>query len=127
MLKGSEKGYVLFVNLIFIALISLFIPLLIQQQQLNFRILNSRVEVLKLKSAVESAVQYQLYNLKEKNMLLDQDLKLNNGVKVEILGREELDFYLLRAEILTDIAYISELKVAKNNYEILAKKTFRRY
>lgn len=126
MSEKYEKGYILFINLILISLIGLFIPLLIQQQQLNFRILNSRTEFLKLKTAAESAVEYQLFNLREKNKLMDEEFILNKEIKINILGKEEIDFYLLKAEILADISYISEMKVDKVNYSILTKKTFRR-
>lgn len=126
MSEKYEKGYILFINLILISLIGLFIPLLIQQQQLNFRILNSRTELLKLKTAAESAVEYQLFNLREKNKLMDEEFILNKEIKINILGKEEIDFYLLKAEILADISYISEMKVDKVNHSILTKKTFRR-
>lgn len=125
MFKNQEKGYILFINLILISLIGLFIPLLIQQQQLNFKILKSRIQVLKLKTAAESAVEYQLFNLKEKNRLFDQVFIFNQNLKIKIIGKEEADFYLLRAEILDDIPYISELKVDKSSFSVLAKKTFR--
>lgn len=125
MIRNQEKGYILFINLILITLIGLFIPLLIQQQQLNFKILKSRIQVLNLKTAAESAVEYQLFNLKEKNKLFDEVFILNQNLKIKIKGKEEADFYLLRAEILDEIPYISELKVDKLSFKRLTKKTFR--
>lgn len=125
MFKNQEKGYILFINLILISLIGLFIPLLIQQQQLNFKILKSRIQVLKLKTAAESAAAYLLFNLKEKNRLLDEVFIFNQNLKIKITGKEKNGYYLLRAEILEEIPYISELKVDKSSLTVLTKKTFR--
>ena len=62
---NNQSGYILFINLILITLIALFIPLLLQQQRLNFRILNNRISDTQNKMVVESALQYQLYYFKK--------------------------------------------------------------
>lgn len=63
---NNQAGYILLLNLLLITMISLFIPLLVQQQKLNFMILNNRKKSAQNREIVDSALQYQLYHFKEK-------------------------------------------------------------
>jgi len=90
----NQSGYVLFLNLILITLIALFIPLLIQEQKINYRILSSRIKAAQNKEAVESGLQYQLYVLKKDNLLCDEMIMINNKIKLRIKGEEDQDFFI---------------------------------
>lgn len=78
----NQAGYVLFLNLILITLIALFIPLVIQEQKINYRILSSRIKAAQNKEAVESGLQYQLYFLKNKSQLCNQKIYLDNEIEL---------------------------------------------
>lgn len=122
---NSNRGYVLFLNLILITLIGLFIPLLIQQQKINYRILNNRIAASQNKEAVESALQYQLYFLKEKNMLLDEKLYLSEKLEVKLKGKEDDNFIYLAASLNDQIPYFAEMKLEKEDLKIIEKKIYR--
>lgn len=121
----NNSGYVLFLNLILITLIGLFIPLLIQQQIINYRILNNRITAAQNKEAVESALQYQLYFLKKENLLLDEKLYLSEKIEVKLKGKEDDNFIYLAASLNDQIPYIAEMKLEKENFKIIKKKIYR--
>ena len=118
MKPNNNSGYVLFLNLILITLIGLFIPLLIQQQKINFKILNNRTAAAQNKEAVESGLQYQLYFLKKENRLLDQKLNLNEKIIITIKGEEDDNFIYLTAGLDDDISYRAEMKLEKKSLKI---------
>lgn len=122
---NKQDGYILFINLILIILIGLFIPLLIQQQHLNFKILNNRIKAAQNIEAVESGLQYQLYYLKKENQLLDEQLVFSGNLKVLLRGREDDKFIYLKASLVDGITYLSEMKIEKNSLKIIHKKTYR--
>lgn len=124
MFKKNEKAYILFINLILITLLGLIVPLLIQQQLINFKIINNRILVLKNKTAVESALEYQLYLLKEDQILLNETFKFNQA-EIIINGKEEENHYYLKAKIKNEIPYNSEMIVEKDNFNIKKKITYR--
>jgi len=121
----NNGGYVLFINLILIMLISLFIPLLIQQQKINYQILNNRITAAQNKEAVESGLQYQLYFLEEENLLLDQKLDLNQKLEVKLKGEEDDNFIYLSASLNDEIPYSAEMKLEKESLKIIEKKIYR--
>lgn len=125
MLKNNNSGYVLFINLILISLLGLFIPLIIQQQYINYRILSSRIKVLENKTAVESAVEYQRFLLKN-NKLADDEVFIYNKLRIKISGEEGERNYYLKAESRSDIPYICQMTVKKDNLKIINKKIYRR-
>lgn len=122
---NNNSGYILFINLILITLIGLFIPLLIQQQNFNFKILNNRIISAQNIEAVESGIQYQLYYLKKENLLLNEKINLNEQLQVFVRGKEEGEFIYLKASLVDQVTYLSELKIRKENLEIIYKKTYR--
>lgn len=121
----KNRGYVLFINLILITLIGLFIPLLIQQQKLNYRILNNRIAAAQNKEAVESALQYQLYFLKKENLLFDKYINFSEEIKVKIKGKEDDNFIYLSAESDSEISYNAEMTLEKENLKIVNKIIYR--
>lgn len=121
----KNSGYVLFVNLILITLIGLFIPLLIQQQKLNYKILNNRIAAAQNKEAVESALQYQLYFLKKENLLLDEYLNFSEEIKVKTEGKEDDDFIYLTAELDFGSSYNAEMTLEKDSLKIVNKIIYR--
>jgi hypothetical protein len=125
MKTDNNSGYVLFINLILITLIGLFIPLLIQQQKINYRILNNRITAAQNKEAVESGLQYQLYFLKEENLLLDQKLDLSQKIEVELKGEEDDNFIYLSASLNDKIPYSAEMKLEKDSLKIIEKIIYR--
>lgn len=122
---NNQSGYILFINLILITLIALFIPLLIQQQKLNFRILNNRITAAQNKEAVESALQYQLYFLKNEDLLLEDKIILNGKFELKVRGEEDDNYFYLRAELIGDPIYRSEMKVEKESLQVINKKIYR--
>jgi len=121
----KNSGYVLFINLILITLIGLFIPLLIQQQKLNYRILNNRITAAQNKEAVESALQYQLYFFKKEDLLLNKSINFSEEIKVKIKGKEDADFIYLSAELDSEISYNAEMTLEKENLKIVNKIIYR--
>lgn len=122
---NENSGYILFLNLILITLFALFIPVLIQQHKINYRILNNRIIAAQKKEAVEAGLEYQLYHLKKNNMLLEEIINLNEEIEISIRGEEDDSYFYLRAEVAAEPDYISELKIKKNNLEVVSKKIFR--
>ena len=121
----NQSGYVLFLNLILITLIALFIPLLIQEQKINYRILSSRIKAAQNKEAVESGLQYQLYVLKKDNLLCDEVIMINNKIKLRIKGEEDQDFFYFYTYLDDLIPYTAEMKIDKGDLKILDKKIYR--
>ncbi|MFP4199547.1 MAG: hypothetical protein ACOCQZ_01145 [Halanaerobium sp.] len=121
----NNRGSVLFINLILITLIALFIPLLIQQQKINYRILSNRITAAQNKEAVESALQYQLYFLKEEKLLLDQKLQFNSQIEINIYGKEDDKFIYLSAGLNNKTPYNAEMKLEKESLKIIEKKIYR--
>ena len=122
---SGNRGFVLFINLILITLIGLFIPLLIQQQKINYRILQNRITASQNIEAVEAGLQYQLYFFKEEELLLAENLQLNSQLKVELLGEEDDNFIYLTASLAGSIPYNAELKLEKESLKIIEKKIYR--
>jgi hypothetical protein len=108
-----------------ITLIALFIPLLIQEQRINYRILDNRIKAAQNKEAVESGLQYQLYILKKENLLCDEKIMLNNKIKLRIKGEEDLDFYYFYTYLDGLIPYTAEMQINKDDLKILDKKIYR--
>jgi len=121
----NQSGYVLFLNLILITLIALFIPLLIQEQKINYRILSSRIKAAQNKEAVESGLQYQLYVLKKDNLLCDEMIMINNKIKLRIKGEEDQDFFYFYTYLDDLIPYTAEMQINKDDLKILDKKIYR--
>ena len=121
----SNNGYILLLNLILITLIGLFIPLLIQQHQINFKITRNRAAASQYREAAAAGLEYQLYFLEEKSILLDQELNLKEDLKIKIKGEETANYYYLRAFAGKDNQYISEMKVDKIDLRIINKKLYR--
>jgi len=122
---NNQSGYILFINLILITLIALFIPLLLQQQRLNFRILNNRISDTQNKEVVESALQYQLYYFKKENLLLKDNIILNSEFEIAIQGEEDENYIYLKAELVDDPSYRSEMKIEKESLKVINKKRYR--
>jgi len=122
---NNDRGYILFLNLILIMLIGLFIPLLIQQQKINYQILNNRITAAQNKEAVASALQYQLYFLKKENLLLDEKLNLSGKIEVKLKGKEDDNFIYLSASLNDRISYKGEMKLEKKDLKIIKKKIYR--
>lgn len=121
----QDRGYVLFINLILITLIGLFIPLLIQQQKINYQILNNRITAAQNMEAVESGLQYQLYFLNKENLLLDETIKFNDKIELILKGREDDNFIYLSVSLDDDIAYDAEMKLEKESRKIIEKIIYR--
>lgn len=121
----NQDGYVLFLNVVLIILIALFIPLLIQQQKINYRILSSRVRASQNKEAVESGLQYQLYFLKNKSKLCDQKIYLNHEIELSLKGEEDSEFIYLYTYLDDLIPYKAEMRLRKEDLEIIDKKIYR--
>jgi hypothetical protein len=121
----QDRGYVLFINLILITLIGLFIPLLIQQQKINYQILNNRITAAQNMEAVESGLQYQLYFLNKENLLLDETIKFNDKIELILKGREDDNFIYLSVSLDDGIAYDAEMKLEKESRKIIEKIIYR--
>ncbi len=121
----QDRGYVLFINLILITLIGLFIPLLIQQQKINYQILNNRITAAQNMEAVESGLQYQLYFLNKENLLLDKTIKFNDKIELILKGREDDNFIYLSVSLDDGIAYDAEMKLEKESRKIIEKIIYR--
>lgn len=122
---NNQSGYILFLNLILITLIALFIPLLIQEQRINYRILNNRIRASQNKAAVESGLQYQLYILKNNNSLCDGKIILYNKTELRIEGKEGVLSYNLYSHLDELVPYTAEMKVNKSDFKIINKKIYR--
>jgi hypothetical protein len=122
---NNQSGYVLFLNLILITLIALFIPLLIQEQKVNYRILSNRIKATQNKEAVESGLQYQLYFLKNENLLCDKKIILNNKIELRIKGKEDNDFFYFYTYLDDLIPYTAEMRLKKDDLKIIDKKIYR--
>lgn len=122
---SNQSGYILFINLILITLIALFMPLLIQQQRLNFKILNNRKTAAQNKEAVESALQYQYYYLKNEDLLLKEKIMLDSNLEIAIMGKEDDEYFYLTAELVGNPIYRSEMKIEKEGLRVINKKTYR--
>lgn len=122
---NNQSGYILFLNLILITLISLFIPLLIQEQKINYRILNNRIKAAQNKEAVESGLQYQLYILKKDDLLCDEVISLDNEIQLRIKGEEDADCFYFYTYLDGVIPFTAEMRINKDNLEILNKKIYR--
>jgi len=122
---NSQSGYVLFLNIILISLIALFIPLLIQEQRINYRILDNRIKAAQNKEAVESGLQYQLYILKKENLLCDEIIMINNKIELRIKGEEDQDFFYFYTYLDDLIPYTAEMQINKDDLKILDKKIYR--
>ena len=122
---NSQSGYVLFLNIILISLIALFIPLLIQEQRINYRILENRIKASQNKEAVESGLQYQLYILKKENLLCDEIIMINNKIELRIKGEEDQDFFYFYTYLDDLIPYTAEMQINKDDLKILDKKIYR--
>ena len=121
----KNKGYILFINLILITLIGFFIPLLIQQQKLNYKILNNRITAAQKMEAVESGLQYQLYFLKQENLLLDERINFNKDIELILKGREDDKFIYLTVSLSDGTAYNAQMKLEKESRTIIKKKIYR--
>lgn len=121
----NNKGYVLFLNLILITLIGLFIPLLIQQQKINYKILRNRKIAAQNREAVESGLQYQLYFLKQNELLLDEELVFNEEIIIKIKGEEVGQFIYLTARLDDRSTYTAEMKLEKEELNIIEKINYR--
>lgn len=122
---NNQSGYILFLNLILITLISLFIPLLIQEQKINYRILNNRIKAAQNKEAVESGLQYQLYILKKDDLLCDEVISLDKEIQLRIKGEEDADCFYFYTYLDGVIPFTAEMRINKDNLEILNKKIYR--
>lgn len=122
---NNQAGYILLLNLFLITIISLFIPLLIQQQKLNFIILNNRKKSAQNREIVDSALNYQLHYFKNKKTLLDDVIILENKFKVFVLGKEVDDFVYFKARLNNNPVYESEMKIRKSDLKIIYKKIYR--
>ncbi len=121
----NQSGYVLFLNLILISLIALFIPLLIQEQKINYRILSSRIKAAQSKEAVASGLQYQLYIMKNDNLLCDETIIINNEIELRIKGEEDSDSFYFYTYLDDLIPYTAEMQLNKDDLKILDKKIYR--
>ncbi len=121
----QDRGYILFVNLILITLMGLFIPLLIQQQKINYQILNNRITAAQNMEAVESGLQYQLYFLNKENLLLDKTIKFNEKIELILKGKEDDNFIYLSVSLDDDISYDAEMKLEKESRKIIEKIIYR--
>ena len=121
----NNQGYVLFINLIMIMLLGLFIPLIIQQQQINYKILNNRISSAQNIEAVESGLQYQLYFLNKENLLLDKKFKFNEKIELKLKGKEDDNFIYLSVSLNDDNSYYAEMKLEKESKKIIEKKIYR--
>lgn len=121
----ENKGYILLLNLILITLLGLLIPLLIQQHQINFKITNNRATASQHQEAAAAGLEYQLYFLEKKSILIDQELSLKEDLKINLKGEETADYYYLRASVGKDNQYLSEMKIDKENLSIINKKIYR--
>lgn len=121
----KQAGYILFLNLIVICLIALFIPLLIQEQLINYKVLDSRIKTAQLKEAVESGLEYQLYFLKNDKLIKKEKIKLKSKLIVSVEGREDNNFYYLVSFLEKPYSYSAEMKVSKKDLKVIYKKIFR--
>ncbi|KXS50485.1 hypothetical protein [Halanaerobium congolense] len=121
----NQAGYVLFLNLILITLIALFIPLVIQEQKINYRILSSRIKAAQNKEAVESGLQYQLYFLKNKSQLCNQKIYLDNEIELRLRGEEDSNYIYFYTYLDDVIPYNAEMKLSKEDFKIIDKKIYR--
>ncbi|TDP27088.1 hypothetical protein C7954_10866 [Halanaerobium congolense] len=121
----NQAGYVLFLNLILITLIALFIPLVIQEQKINYRILSSRIKAAQNKEAVESGLQYQLYFLKNKSKLCNQKIYLDNEIELRLRGEEDSNYIYFYTYLDDVIPYNAEMKLSKEDFKIIDKKIYR--
>mgnify|MGYP006288361961 CR=1 FL=1 len=123
----NENGYILFINLVIITLLGLFIPLLIQQQQINFKITQGREKAVESREAAEAGLEYQLYLLEKENRLVDEEIYLKENLKIKVKGKEDDNFIYLHALVGKNNPYFSEIKISKESLKIINKIIFRSY
>ncbi|MFW5687035.1 MAG: hypothetical protein ACOCXL_02480 [Halanaerobium sp.] len=87
--------------------------------------MSNRITAAQNKEAVESALQYQLYFLKEEKLLLDQKLQFNSQIEINIYGKEDDKFIYLSAGLNNKTPYNAEMKLEKESLKIIEKKIYR--
>ncbi len=119
----KEDGFILFLNLMLISLIGLFIPLLIQQNQINYRITTQRALSSQQRAAAESGIEYLLFKLEDDPQLpINEEIALKKDLKIRVSVEEGDTSYRLSSISTGDSDYfIIEAAVEKGSLKIIEK------
>jgi len=119
----KEDGFILFLNLMLISLIGLFIPLLIQQNQINYRITTQRALSSQYRAAAESGIEYLLYKLEDDSQLpINEEIALKKDLKIRVSVEEGDNNYRLSSISTGNSDYfIIEAVVEKDSLNIVEK------
>ncbi len=125
---NDDSGYVLFLALMIISLIGLFVPLLIQQNQINYRITADRALLSQYRTAAEAGIEYLLYKL-ENNVELpfSEEIILDEQIKISVSGEEGDNCYKLFSSAGEDskkiIVEVSVEKEGLNLYDKIIRRS----
>jgi len=120
---NDDHGYVLFLLLLFISLLGLFVPLLIQQNQINYKITADRALISQYRAAAEAGIEYLLYRLeKNRELPLSEEIMLTEQIKISVSGEEGDNCYKLFSSAGGDSTkFIVEVSVGKEDFVLLNK------
>lgn len=123
----DNKGYIIYLNLVLISLIALFIPLLMQQQYINYKISRQRVYSSQNRAAAEAGTEFLLHQLNAGAELpLADELYLDEDLKVNIRGKAGEEYYYFYSEAANkNNKYLIEMTLDKDNLSIINKKINR--
>lgn len=120
---NDNSGYVLFLALMFISLIGLFVPLLIQQNQINYKITADRALLSQYRTAAEAGIEYLLYKLENSAELpISEDIVLADQINISVSGEEGDSCYKLVSSAGEDSTkFIVEVSVGKEELNLFNK------
>ncbi|MFW6001377.1 MAG: hypothetical protein ACOCQE_03300 [Halanaerobium sp.] len=112
---NDNNGYILFLALMLISLIGLFVPLLIQQNQINYKITADRAVLSQHRTAAEAGIEYLLYKLENNAELpISEEIVLADQINIRLSGEEADSCYKLISSAGEESRkFIVELSVGK--------------
>jgi hypothetical protein len=120
---NDNGGYVLFLALMIISLIGLFVPLMIQQNQINYKITADRALLSQYRTAAEAGIEYLLYKLENNAELpFSEEIILADQIKISVNGEEGDSYYRLFSSAGEDSKkFIVEVSVGKEELNLIDK------
>jgi hypothetical protein len=97
---NDNSGYILLLALMLISLIGLFVPLLIQQNQINYKITADRAVLSQHRAAAEAGIEYLLYKLENNAELpISEEIMLAERINIRLRGEEADSYYKLLSSV----------------------------
>ena len=120
---NDNSGYVLFLAVMLISLIGLFVPLLIQQNQINYKITADRALLSQYRAAAEAGIEYLLHKLENNAELpLSEEIELAEQINISVRGEEGDSCYKLYSSAGEESTkFIVEVSVGKEDLVLLNK------